>query len=224
MPAITSFAAFVFALFFSWWVQPAWAGFEQGVEAFENEAYAQAEAQFLPLAKAGHVQAMIYLGRVKEEQDKAAEAAPWYLKAAQKGNAEAQTRLASLYEAGAGVAHDQAQALSWYKKAALRGNDEAQLALGEYAEDVLGDEMAALAWYEKAAAQSNAEAQYHLGLLLIADGRVERDVPRAWMMFALAAEQGLDDAERAGDVLELEMEPVELRQARALLADWQKKH
>lgn len=205
--------------------QSAQAGFDQGVEAFENEDYAQALQQFLPLAKAGQPAAITYVGRIHEEQDKLAEAAAWYLKAAQKGYAEAQTRLGNLYDAGAGVPQDEARAVEWYGKAAAQGDDEAQLALGEHAEDDLNDISTAQKWYEKAAAQSNATAQYRLGLLLISDDTtITRDVPRAWMLFTLAAEQGLDDADRAGDVLELEMEPVELRQAKTLLEQWKKTH
>ncbi len=198
---------------------------DAGVLAFESEQFDIALKEFTPLARAGNARAMGYMGRILEAQDKLAEALVWYLKAAQKGNAEAQAALGRLYDAGEGVARDEDAALSWYAKAATQGDDEAQLALGEHAEDDLNDNKTALKWYEKAAAQSNPDAQYRLGLLLIDDDSgVARDVPRAWMLLSLAAEGEVDEAAQARDVLELEMEPVELRSAEKMLQAWKKSH
>lgn len=204
---------------------PALAGMEAGVLAFESEDFDAAAKAFAPLAKAGNARAMNYMGRVLEQQDKPAEALAWYLKAAQKGNAEAQSALGRLYDAGEGVERDEEKALSWYAKAAAQGDDDAQFALGEHAEDDLNDNKQAQHWYEKAAAQGNADAQYRLGLLLINDeaGAV-RDVPRAWVLLSLAAEGDIDEAVQARDVLELEMEPVELRSAEKMLQAWKKSH
>lgn len=213
------------SLFAALLAAPALAGMEAGVLAFENEDFDVAARELAPLAKAGNAQAMTYMGHIEEEQDKPAEALVWYLKAAQKGFAEAQTALGRLYDAGEGVERDEDKALAWYAKAAAQGDDEAQFALGEHAEESLNDNKAAQQWYEKAALQSNADAQYRLGLLLINDdpGAV-RDVPRAWMLLSLAAEGDVDDAAQARDVLELEMEPVELRSAQKMLQDWKKTH
>jgi TPR repeat protein len=58
-----------------------------------------------------------------------AEAAQWYRKAADQGNAEAQGNLGSLYEDGRGVPKDYAEATKWYHKAADQGNQHAQIAL-----------------------------------------------------------------------------------------------
>jgi TPR repeat protein len=204
---------------------PVLAGFNEGVLAFESEDYPAALKEFMPLAKTGQPAAMTYVGRIFEEQDKLAEAAVWYQKAAQKGFADAQTQLAQLYESGEGVPKDEARAMELYAKAAAQGDDEAQLALGEHAEDDLNDNKTAQQWYEKAAAQDNPDAQYRLGLLLISDEEgVVRDVPHAWMYLSLAAEHDNDDALQARDVLELEMEPVEVRGARKLLDAWKKTH
>lgn len=213
------------SLFAALLATPALAGMEAGVLAFENEDFELATRELAPLAKAGNARAMTYMGRVQEQQDKLTEALAWYLKAAQKGYAEAQTALGRLYDAGDGVERDEDKALAWYAKAAAQGDDEAQFAFGEHAEDDLNDNKAALQWYEKAATQGNVDAQYRLGLLLIDDeSGIARDVPRAWMLLSLAAENDIDEAARARDVLELEMEPVELRAAQKMLKDWQKKH
>ena len=201
------------------------AGFEKGVLAFENEDFLSALKAFLPLAKAGNTGAMAYMGRIYDEGlEQPEEAAAWFLKAAQKGDVESRTRLAQMYQAGEGVPKDETLALEWYAKAAAQGDDEAQLALGMDAENVLDDVTTAQAWYEKAAAQNNAEAQYRLGLILIGDEVVVRDVPRAWFLLSLAGESAIDDAVEARDVLELDMEPVELREAQALLQQWKRSH
>lgn len=213
------------SLVFLFAAAPARAGMDAGVLAFENEDYEIALKEFTPLAKAGNVAAMNYLGRILEAQEKVGEALPWYLKAAQKGNAEAQTALGRLYDAGEGVARDEDKAMAWYAKAAAQGDDEAQFALGEHAEDDLNDNKTAQKWYEKAVALDNPDAQYRLGMLLISDeAGVMRDVPRAWMLLSLAAEHEVDEATQARDVLELEMEPVELRSAEKLLQAWKKAH
>lgn len=201
------------------------AGFDNAVLAFENEDFPAALKEFQPLAKTGNVRAMAYMGRIYDEGlEQPQEAAAWFLKAAQKGDAEARTRLAEMYQSGEGVPQNEVLALEWYAKAAAQGDDDAQLALGQHAEHVLVDMAAAQAWYEKAAAQNNAEAQYHLGLILISDEGVARDVPRAWFMLSLAGENDIDEAVQARDVMELEMEPVELRQGQALLQKWKKSH
>lgn len=204
---------------------PAKAGFDAGVLAFENDDFAAALKEFQPLAKAGNVEALAYMGRIYDEGlEQPEQAAAWFLKAALKGDAESRTRLAQMYQAGEGVEKNEVLAMEWYAKAAAQGDDEAQLAMGVDAENVLNDIASAQAWYEKAAAQNNAEAEYRLALILIGDEVVERDVPRAWFLLSLAAENNIDDAEQARDVLELEMEPVELRQAQALLQKWKKTH
>ena len=49
------------------------------------------------------------------------QAAKWYRKAADQGNADAQPNLGLMYEKGQGVPQDYAQAVSWYRKAADQG-------------------------------------------------------------------------------------------------------
>ena len=48
-------------------------------------------------------------------------AAQWYRKAAEQGNAPAQSNLGIMYENGRGVEKDPAQAVEWYRKAAEQG-------------------------------------------------------------------------------------------------------
>ena len=49
---------------------------------------------------------------------------------AENGHAEAQLILGELYNAGKGVAQDNATAVVWFRKAAEQGNVDAQLMLG----------------------------------------------------------------------------------------------
>lgn len=54
-----------------------------------------------------------------------------FQKAADKGNAAAQSALAALYYNGEGVEEDEAAAALWYSRAAEHGRTDAQFALGE---------------------------------------------------------------------------------------------
>ena len=56
-----------------------------------------------------------------------AEAAEWFSKAAEQGNAKAQFELGVLYEKGQGVPQDCAKAAEWYGKAAAQGYAMAQI-------------------------------------------------------------------------------------------------
>jgi TPR repeat protein len=59
------------------------------------------------------------------------EAVRWFRRAADQGNAAAQTSLGHMYELGKGVPRDSAEAICWYRKAADQGDAAAMLLLGE---------------------------------------------------------------------------------------------
>ena len=80
------------------------------------------------------------------------EAAKWYLKAAEQGNAEAQNNLGKCYGNGLGVEQNYEEAAKWFRKAAEQGNTDAQTNLGHiYEESVEPDYEGAVKWYRKAA-------------------------------------------------------------------------
>lgn len=88
------------------------------------------------------------------------EAAAWYRKAAEQGDADAQYNLGNLYAQGQGVAQDDAQAVAWYRKAANQGYAKAQSNLGVmYAEGrgVARDDVEAYRWFSIAGAKGDAE-------------------------------------------------------------------
>jgi len=67
------------------------------------------------------------------KQKEYAEAARWFIKAAEKGNAEAQFHMGIMYENALGLEKNPAAAVHWLKKSAEQGNAEAQYALKKIA-------------------------------------------------------------------------------------------
>jgi TPR repeat protein len=65
------------------------------------------------------------LGVARDE----AEAARWYKKAAELGDAEAQFKLGNMFYQGDGVPKDNVEARRWYRMAADQGHAESQRAL-----------------------------------------------------------------------------------------------
>jgi TPR repeat protein len=102
---------------------------------------------------------MYYSGQgVKEEN---AQAAGWFRKAADQGNADAQFSLGSMYYSGQGVKKDDTETLRWWRKAAAQGEAHAQYDLGlMYArgEGMPQDYVRAHMWFNLAAANGNAAA------------------------------------------------------------------
>ena len=220
LPKLSRVAAL---LLLSGWlsVTHAASAYDDAVLAFENRDYAVALDLSLPLALKSDVEAMTLLGRVYDEGfNKPHDAFPWFKKAAELGNAQAQVELAELYDAGDGVAKDTEKAIDWYEKAAAQGHDEAQLALGLHYSEDLDDNKTAIDYFQKAAGQGNATAQYRLGLLYLGDAGVVADKTKAWLYFSLAANR-VPEAAQARDVLELEMSNVQMKQATLQLEQWQ---
>ena len=89
------------------------------------------------------------------------QAASWYRKAAEQGNAWAQCCLGTAYSKGQGVTQDYVQAAQWYLKAAEQGNAWAQYNLGNafsQGQGVNHDRMQAAFWWRKAAEQGCEQA------------------------------------------------------------------
>ena len=118
-----------------------------------------------------------------------AQAAQWWRKAAQQGNAEAQNQLGFLYVNGEGVSRDYAQAAQWWNKAAQQGNAEAQQHLGAlYAngQGVPQDLAQAVQWWRKAAQQGDSDAQINLGQLYVNGQGVPRSKVVAYALWSLS--------------------------------------
>ncbi len=169
----------------------AWAGVEEGVEAYDRGDYAKAFREWRPLAEQGDAKAQFNLGGMYRQgrgvpQDDA-EAMKWYRKAAEQGDAKAQGILGFMYDDGQGVAQDYAEAVKWYRKAAGQGY---------------------------------AQAQYNLGLMYYDGQGVSQDYVQAHMWSNLAAAKGDKTATKNRDIIAGVMTPTQLAEAQRLARAW----
>jgi uncharacterized protein len=95
----------------------AWAGMDEGIEAYTAGDYGKAMAEFQALADQGNVDGQYFLGLlyhngfgVKPDQ---VEAVKWFQKAAQQGDARSQYYVGIIYSTGKGIAKDLPMADMW---------------------------------------------------------------------------------------------------------------
>jgi len=111
--------------------RPSEAAYFDGMEAYRQNDFKTALREF----KASDDDAKSYymLGIMFEKGEGVktdyAEAAAWYLKAADKGDPAAQYRLGRLYERGQGVEENRDEALKLYRKSSRQGYQNAKQAL-----------------------------------------------------------------------------------------------
>jgi uncharacterized protein len=111
-------------------VLPAWADYQDGMDAAERGDYATALKEWRPLANKGDAQAQVMLGGMygagwgvaKDD----AEAVRWYRLAADQGYARAQALLGDMYLYGDGVPQNYVQAYMWSNLAAEQGQEFAR--------------------------------------------------------------------------------------------------
>jgi len=119
-------AAFLSALFASLVNGSAFAGFDEGIAAYQANNMPLAYKEFRAAAEEGHSDSQFNVGLMYERgigvDKNEKEAIAWYRKSAEQGNALAQYNLAVLYEHGRGTAVDFAQANRWYRKASVQGD------------------------------------------------------------------------------------------------------
>jgi TPR repeat protein len=121
------------------------------------------------------------------------QAAEWYRKAADAGNANAMTALGWLYDNGMGVEKDLKQAADWYRKGADAGNALGMNNLGVDYENGIGvekDPKQAADWYRKAADAGYLDAMTNLGLLYENGTGVAKDPKQAADWYRKAADAG----------------------------------
>lgn len=90
---------------------------------------------------------------------------PSLLAKAEKGEADAEFKIAGMYASGNGTAKNPKEAAKWYTAAAEKGHIEAQYNLGtlyEYGLGVEASDTNAAAWYSKAASQGHFGVLYKL--------------------------------------------------------------
>ncbi len=104
----------------------AFAGFAEGLAAFDGGDLRAAYEEWLPLAEDGDLTAQVALAGLLEgggpglERDIVA-AAGWYRRAALGGDAVAQMNIGEFYARGLGVVRDPVLALAWFNLAAEQG-------------------------------------------------------------------------------------------------------
>jgi uncharacterized protein len=98
----------------------------------------------------------------QEAKKSADDSLDYYLALAEKGDAEAQAKVAELYREGKAAAQNVPEAFKWYTKAAQQGLAVAQYKLGEMYRDGQGvakDAQEATKWFQKAADQGHQAAK-----------------------------------------------------------------
>jgi TPR repeat protein len=119
---------------------PAFADFNEGVEAYKRGDYKAALAEFKPLAEAGDARSQTNLGLMYSKgygvsQDDA-EAVKWYRLAADQGQPVAQNNLGAMYVNGDGGPKDIILGMVWLMIAAENGHKPAADAVAATAQDM----------------------------------------------------------------------------------------
>ena len=113
--------------------------------------------------------------------------------AALMGGAEAQLKIASMYDHGTnGVKKDGKIALSSYEISAKNGNPQAQNVLGYFyikGENVTKDEKKAFEYFKQSALSGNSSAQANLGKMYISGTGIEKNYEQAFYWFKKASDQ-----------------------------------
>ena len=169
-------------------------------DVVRSTAYAQDREDFrdqLYRARSGQLNAQLWVanqyqkGTIVEQNMK--QAVAWYVRAARKGNLEAQFRLARILHAGGkGVKRQPASAVKFYKAAAKRGHPDAQNWLGyayQHGHGVVKNPSIAADWYKNAAGHGQTDAQNNLGLMYLTGKGVEQDHKTAAEWFEKAAQK-----------------------------------
>jgi hypothetical protein len=89
-----------------------------------------------------------------------AEAIRWYRKAAEQGDATAQSLVGHCYDTGAGVAKNPSEAIKWYRKAAYQNDHLSQWSVSSMYSTGVGvpkDAIESLAWLYVSAASGNPD-------------------------------------------------------------------
>lgn len=169
---------------------------DAGLQAYQQGDFATALAEWQKLAKAGNSQAMHNLAILYENGQgvdaDAKEAQFWCERAAEAGNAQAQTHLGYMLQQQG----DFTTANTWWLRAAEAGDADAQNNLGlayHNGEGVEADDDTAADWFEAAALQNHTGAQFNMGVLY-ANGQRFAHARHWWQK---AADLGNENAQAA---------------------------
>jgi TPR repeat protein len=167
-------------------------------------------------------------GNVAYREKEYAKAAELWQPLAEKGNAEAQYFLGTLYAEGKGVAPNDATAFMWFERAANQGNAGAQYNVGASYATGAGtarNDAEAAKWFRRAANQGMVFAQLNLGLLYASGSGVAQDYIEAlkWLEIAfrgLPAGGARMDVARAMQDVSAKMTADQVDEARWRSGGW----
>ena len=178
---------------------------------------------FRKAAEQGHVLSQVALGwmyavgRGVPQDDRLA--VKWFRKADEQRNVLGQAGpLGRMYEEGRGVPRDDRLVVELFRKADEQRNVLGQFNLGRMYEDwgVPKDDKLAVQWFRKAAEQGNARAQFNLGRIYIEGRGVPKNYVYAYMWMNIAASDGFEKAVKEQNILEKEMTPSQIKEAKEL--------
>jgi hypothetical protein len=140
--------------------------------------------------------------KAKERRQAEVERFTKWLGLAQRGIAEAQYRVATMYQRGFGCTRNQGKCLRWMKKAAALGQLRALLYFGFASAWAIGarlDIKKAIGVYEICAEQGLADAQFQIGLMHYSGLGVKQDFEMATEWYFRAIKHGYKVAEARAD-------------------------
>ena len=118
---------------------------------------------------------------------------------AEKGDVNAQYKLAGMYTLGVVTPKNDVEAVTWFRKAAEQNDPRGQSMLGVMYTNARGverDYTEAIKWFNKAAAQKSAHAQYNLGHMYSTGKGVKQDNVESANWYRKAAEQNDANSQR----------------------------
>lgn len=151
------------------------------------------------------------------------EAAREFRACAERGAADCQVNLGSLYSMGKGVRQSFAEAARWFRLAAEQGNQVGQYSLGnayDRGEGVPRDYQTAAEWYELAAEQGNPEAQNNLAVMYARGEGVPRDYVTAYFWAGVAFKNGNAHSGTVREKIASGMTSKQIAQAERLIREW----
>ncbi|HUZ06971.1 MAG TPA: tetratricopeptide repeat protein, partial [Candidatus Paceibacterota bacterium] len=137
-------------------------------------------------AETGDPEAQFHFGELFDHEGKDAEAAAWYLKAAEQGFAPAQCNIGTFYNNGSGVPEDEERACYWFRKALEQGFANARFELGRLLERRNIKE--AIEFYRELAEQGDSHSQARLANLFGDGIDVPKDDAEAFRWFLQTAQ------------------------------------
>ena len=194
------------------------------------KGYAAAKEKLETLAKQDDIKAQYMLAKVYANTKDYTQAAEWYRKAAEQGDADALFRLGILYEEGKGVEQNKKKFLDFLLKAAKKGSREAQSRVGlrlklRYERETgdLRDYKEAARWYRKAAEQGEYAALWQLGLIYDKGEIVKKDKVLAGALLLMSYARGNEFAAFKLQSLQEELTTEQKNKVDKTVKEWEER-